>query len=284
MSGESNERKKSSKSSKSIPRFFYGTAWKEDATESLVFAALEAGFTAIDTANQRKHYFEQGAGDGLNRFLARGGKFREDIFLQTKFAYARGQDHRKPYDEKDSFTKQVRDSFASSLEHLRTDYLDSYVLHGPYRGTGIGAEDLETWAAMESLEQARALGVSNINAAGLAELCRRVKKKPAFVQNRCYAKLAWDRDVRDFCRAEGIRYQGFSILTANRSELASDCVSSLAAKYGKTIPQLVFQFCHQLEMITLTGTTNEQHMREDLNIGDFELTTDEVSKLEAVGS
>jgi diketogulonate reductase-like aldo/keto reductase len=264
------------------PRFFYGTAWKEDATEGLVLAALEAGFTAIDTANQRKHYFEKGAGDGLHRFLEKTGKKRSEIFLQTKFTFARGQDHRKPYDENDPFTKQVNDSFASSLEHLRTDYLDSYVLHGPYRNDGIGAEDLETWSAMESLAQARALGVSNISADQLKTLCRQVKKKPAFVQNRCYASREWDRDVRAICKAEGIRYQGFSLLTANREPLARPEVAALAKKYGKTIPQLIFRFCQQLDMITLTGTTNARHMKEDLQIGDFELTREEVTRLEEI--
>ena len=73
------------------PRFIYGTAWKEDRTESLVRLALDAGFRAIDTANQRKHYFEAGVGAAI-KSVPRG-----ELWLQSKFTYARGQDHRRPY-------------------------------------------------------------------------------------------------------------------------------------------------------------------------------------------
>ena len=80
-----------------IPFFFYGTAWKEERTAPLTFDALQAGFRAIDTANQRKHYHEEGVGLGIERFLTSGLCRREDLFLQTKFTVASGQDHRKPY-------------------------------------------------------------------------------------------------------------------------------------------------------------------------------------------
>src|SRR5690606_6225586 len=127
------------------PHFFYGTAWKEERTADLCFLALQSGFRAVDTANQRKHYFEKAVGEGLQKFLDLKKVDRSQIFLQTKFTYARGQDHRKPYDDRDPFAQQVHDSFQSSLQHLNTDYIDSYVLHGPYEMQGIGAEDLETW-------------------------------------------------------------------------------------------------------------------------------------------
>ncbi len=88
-----------------IPRFFYGTAWKEDRTTDLVSEAIKTGFRAIDTANKRKHYFEEGVGEGIQTSAVP----RAELFLQTKFTYARGQDHRKPYNETDSFTQQVSD-------------------------------------------------------------------------------------------------------------------------------------------------------------------------------
>jgi diketogulonate reductase-like aldo/keto reductase len=268
-----------------IPETIYGTAWKEERTADLVFAALQAGFRAIDTANQRKHYFEEAAGQGIQRFLQQGAVKREDLFLQTKFTFARGQDHRKPYDEGDSFTKQVADSFSSSLAHLNTSYLDSYVLHGPY-AAGIGAQDLEVWSAMEetyAAGRAKKLGVSNVSAPQLRQLCAEVKVKPAFVQNRCYANVGWDKSVRAICDEEGIAYQGFSLLTANRTELAAPFVVSLAQKYQRTIPQIVFRFCRQIGIIYLTGTTSAQHMKEDLAIGDFDLTSAEVSAFERIG-
>ena len=115
-----------------VPTFIYGTAWKEDDTGRLVRMALDAGFRGIDTANQRRHYHEAGVGEALAEAFAAGVLRREDVFLQTKFTYVGGQDHRLPYDPRAPLATQVEQSFASSLQHLGVDYLDSYVLHGPY--------------------------------------------------------------------------------------------------------------------------------------------------------
>ena len=114
-----------------IPDFLYGTAWKEERTAALVELALRTGFRGIDTANQRRHYFEAGVGQGLAAVYLDGVAKRADLFLQTKFTYRPGQDHRLPYDPAASLSVQVAQSLASSLEHLGTDYVDSYVLHGP---------------------------------------------------------------------------------------------------------------------------------------------------------
>src|SRR5208282_3743654 len=114
-----------------IPTFLYGTAWKEDRTPALVELALRAGFRGIDTANQRRHYHEAGVGEGLAAAYRAGIVTRADLFLQTKFTYERGQDHRLPYDPVAPLAIQVAQSLASSLEHLGTDRVDSYVLHGP---------------------------------------------------------------------------------------------------------------------------------------------------------
>jgi aryl-alcohol dehydrogenase-like predicted oxidoreductase len=109
----------------SLPDFLYGTAWKEDRTRALTELALRTGFRAIDTANQRRHYFEEGVGQALASAYDAGLITRDDLFLQTKFTYRQGQDHRLPYDPLASLTIQVGQSMASSLEHLRTDHVDS---------------------------------------------------------------------------------------------------------------------------------------------------------------
>ena len=263
-----------------IPSFIYGTAWKEEETERLVCQALDSGFLAIDTANQRKHYFEEAVGRGLTKFLHSHSQKRENLWLQTKFTYARGQDHRLPYDPEASFTDQVNQSFASSLKHLNTDYLDSYILHGPFSRHGIDKVDLEVWSAMTILKESgktKEIGISNVSLPQLKELHKTARAKPAFVQNRCYARTGWDLRVREFCSENNIHYQGFSLLTANGHELNSDVVKAMAQKYNKTISQITFRFAQQMGMIPLTGTTNKAHMLEDLDIQDFELTSSEVS-------
>ncbi|MGL4550954.1 MAG: aldo/keto reductase [Gemmataceae bacterium] len=131
--------------------------------------------------------------------------------------------------------------------------------------------------------RARLLGVSNVTLEQLRLLCDAARVRPRFVQNRCYAVTGWDRDVRAFCAADGIAYQGFSLLTANRDALARPDAVAVAARHGKTVPQVVFAFALAVGMIPLTGTTDAGHMREDLGAFDFDLSEDEVRRIERVG-
>ena len=269
----------------SIPSFMYGTAWKKEATTQLVESAVAAGFAAIDTANQLIHYQEALVGEALQR-LAKQGITRDRLFLQTKFTPANGQDHRTPYDPSADLTTQVKQSFDSSLTHLHTDRVDSYVLHGPYQRRGLGKADWEVWAAIEGLYDSgktSMIGISNVTAEQLTALCAQAKHKPMVVQNRCYAALGWDKEVRDICRSHGIIYQGFSLLTANREVLAEAEVRGIAKKLGAGVAQVIFRFAMQIGMLPLTGTTNPQHMKEDLQAEQFSLTIEEIQRIEAIG-
>jgi diketogulonate reductase-like aldo/keto reductase len=264
------------------PSLIYGTAWKEERTEELVTRALAAGFRAIDTANQRKHYVEAAVGDALRK----SDLSRDALFVQTKFTYARGQDHRLPYDPAAPIAEQVQQSCLSSLAHLGLDCIDAYLLHGPWSAQGWSEQDREAWGAMEALVRAgrvRSIGLSNVSREQLAQGCRHATLKPAFVQNRCYARSGWDRALRDECRAQGVRYQGFSLLTANRSELSSPEVTRIAARVGASVPQLVFRFAQSIGMLALTGTSDPAHMAEDLAAGTLELRPDELHALEHIG-
>src|SRR3989442_2861411 len=118
----------------STPDFLYGTAWKEDRTPALTELALRMGFRGIDTANQRRHYFEAGVGQRLDAAYLAGVVTRADLFLQTKFTYVWGHDHPLPYDPSADLPTQVAPSMASSLEHPRTDHVDSYCLQLPPSG------------------------------------------------------------------------------------------------------------------------------------------------------
>lgn len=270
-----------------VPAFLYGTAWKEDRTEELVRLALGAGFRGVDTANQRRHYVEQAVGDAVAAVLRTGTHAREDLFLQTKFTSVGGQDRRLPYDPSADAGTQVRQSFESSLAHLQTTYVDSYVLHGPSSSRGVTAEDWAVWRAMEDVHragQARLLGISNVALDQLEAIHHGSVVKPALVQNRCFARTGWDRKVRAFCAAHGIGYQGFSLLTANPREMESPAIRLAAKRTGRTAAQVVFRFALQAGMIPLTGTSSESHMREDLASLDFELEPGEVEAIEECGA
>lgn len=250
-----------------LPEFLYGTAWKEERTASLTELALRNGFRGIDTANQRRHYFEAGVGEGLAAAYRAGVVTRDDLFLQTKYTYQRGQDHRLPYDPLASFAIQVRQSLESSLEHLGTDYVDSFVLHGPASNYGWTDSDAEVWEAMRNEREAgrtRLLGVSNLSLQHLEEMKAAGLELPALVQNRCFARLGWDRNVRAFCNDHNITYQGFSLLTANPEVLQHPPFAQLAGQLNATPAQVVFAFARAIGILPLTGTTDPEHMRQDL--------------------
>jgi len=267
------------------PSFLYGTAWKEERTAALTELALRAGFRGIDTANQRKHYFEAGVGQGLSAAYSAGIVTRADLFLQTKFTYQRGQDDRLPYDPTADASVQVAQSLASSLEHLGTDYVDSFVLHGPSSGYGWTETDTEVWEAMRKERdagRARMLGVSNVSAHHLEEMRASGAELPAFVQNRCYARLGWDREVRLFCNAHNIVYQGFSLLTANSGLLEHPPFVNLATEFNATPAQVVFAFARAVGILPLTGTSDAEHMRQDLASLEINIPDDIVTALECV--
>src|SRR5215471_12751134 len=201
-----------------VPDFLYGTAWKEDRTAALTELAIRSGFRAIDTANQRRHYHEAAVGEALAAVYRAGLVTRSDLFLQTKFTYQAGQDHRLPYNPAASLSLQVTQSLASSLAHLGAASVDSFVLHGPSSRYNWTHDDAETWTAMigeRDAGRARLLGVSNVGLSHLQQMAAASVEMPSFVQNRCYARLGWDREIRSFCRDRNIIYQGFSLLTAN---------------------------------------------------------------------
>jgi len=268
-----------------VPEFLYGTAWKEDKTPALIELAIRMGFRGIDTANQRRHYYEAGVGQALAVVYGAGLVSRADLFLQTKFTSQDGQDHRLPYDPAAPLSVQVAQSMASSLEHLGTDYGDSYVMHGPASGYGWTRADAEVWEAMIKERDAgrtRLLGVSNVSLRHLEQMTAAHSEGPAFVQNRCYARLGWDRDVRSFCKERNIVYQGFSLLTANIEVLRHPLIGGLAQQANATPAQVVFAYARLVGMLPLTGTSNAEHMKEDLASLELALSPEAVRAIESL--
>jgi diketogulonate reductase-like aldo/keto reductase len=265
------------------PRIIYGTAWKKADTERLVATAIRQGFRGIDTACQPKHYDEAGVGAGVAACL-NAGLTRSELFLQTKFTPLSGQDPKRvPYDPNAPLAEQVARSFAASLRNLKTDYLDSLLLHSPLADA---TETMKVWRAMESLVDRRGvrqLGISNCYGLDqLNALYDRARVKPTVVQNRFYAESAYDREIRGFCRRQRITYQGFWTLTANAHIVEHDTIARLASIHGRTPAQILFRYLTQVDVVPLTGTRSEAHMREDLAIFEFKLTDRERDAVEEV--
>ena len=265
------------------PVIIYGTAWKKERTSALVAEAIRLGFRAVDTAGQPKHYNEAGVGAGIAAALSSGIR-RADLYLQTKFTPVDGHDpNRIPYDPRAPLEDQVAQSFHVSLENLRTDYLDALVLHSPLPDQ---RQLLSVWAAMERIADtggARRLGISNCyDAKVLAALHRASRIKPAIVQNRFYAQTGYDVAIRRFCREHEIVYQSFWTLTANAVLLDSAAVRAPAAQHERTPAQVLFRYLTQRGVVPLTGTTSSAHMREALEIFEFELDASECEAIDRI--
>lgn len=257
----------------SLPAFVYGTAWKKDATADLVYQALCNGFTAVDTANQPKHYREELVGDGVRRAIREGKVKRLDLYLQTKFTSVGGQDPSDiPYDPKSSIAEQVKTSVETSLRHFRPSddsaaldqsYLDAVVLHSPLPTLD---DTLEAWLTLEQYvpKKIRALGISNCPLFTLMDLYERANIKPAVVQNRFYPGTKFDIGVRKFCGEKSMVYQSFWTLTANPNLLSSQVVGSLAHRVGISHQAALYGLVLGLgNTVILNGTKSQEHMKAD---------------------
>lgn len=268
------------------PFLLYGTAWKEEETSRLVTEAIRSGFRFIDTACQPKHYNEAGVGEGIVKAMKELGLSRSDIFIQTKFTSYDGQDpERVPYDEDAPLEDQVLQSLHKSLENLRTEYIDSLVLHSPMR---THEDTMRVWRVLEhQVEKGRIrqLGISNCyDIEKFKNLWHEARIKPAVLQNRFYSDSGFDVDLRRYCAKKDIWYQSFWTLTSGttRKRLRNEGIVEMAEEKGLTPQTLMYAYMMTLGHTPLCGTTSKVHMLEDVAVmeriqgGEEILNSDEV--------
>lgn len=256
------------------PPFIYGTAWKKDETTRLVTEAVSAGFTAIDTAAQPRHYREDLVGQGLRDIYAAGKISRDQLYIQTKYTAPGGQDRNNmPYDPTAPLETQIRTSVASSLKNLRPReeadsekeaYIDCLLLHSPLPTT---QQTIQAWKILESYvpDKIRSLGISNTNLPILQAVYEAAKVKPRVVQNRFYGATRYDVPLRKFCRDHDIVYESFWTLTGNPKILSGEPINQLSQLAG--VSKEVAMYCLVIELggtAPLNGTTNAEHMKGDL--------------------
>lgn len=255
-----------------MPCMLYGTAWKKDKTADLVTAAVKYGFRGIDTACQPKHYNEAGVGEAIQR-LTNEGITRKELYIQTKFTPVNGQDpFNIPYDRKAPLSEQVAQSFEVSLKNLGVSFLDGLILHSPLENID---RTMIAWQAMEQIYQkggTKRIGISNCyDLQTLKQLYEASSIKPTILQNRFYQDTNYDSEIRKWCNDRNIIYQSFWTLTANPQILSSGTVQKAADKYQKTAEQIFFRVLVDIGIVPLTGTCSDKHMKEDLEIVNFDL-------------
>lgn len=228
--------------------------------ENAVNWALEAGYRHIDTASIYKN--ERGVG----RAVRSAGIERDQLFLVSKVWNS------------DQGYKQTLQAFEESLERLGTDYLDLYLVHWPVR-----AKYRDTWRALEELyeaERVRAIGVSNFLRHHLEDLQATARILPMVNQMEFHPYLI-QQDLLDYCGTYGIQYEAWSPLMQGKI-LDVEELSQLAAKYGKTIAQVVLRWDLQKGVVTIPKSSRKDRILSNAQLFDFELAEGDMALLEAL--
>ncbi len=271
-----------------MPALGFGTLIPDKAvTITATRDALEAGFRHFDCAERYRN--EREVGEALQAGLATAGIAREEIFVTTKVW---NSNHRP---------ERVEPAFDASLDRLRLDYLDLYLIHTPFafqpgdeqdprdqNGNVIydnGVALLDTWKAMESLVddgRCRAIGLSDIALNELLPIYESARIKPAVVQVESHPYLP-ETELLEFCKETGIVLLAFAPLGHGmRPGLLEDpVISAIAARVGKTPAQVLLAWAVQRGTALLTTPKNAVRARENFDISPLpEDAFDEINRIQ----
>lgn len=244
-----------------MPAVGFGT-WKispDENAKAMVLAALEAGYRLIDTA--KIYGNERGVGEAIRE----SGIPREEIFLTTKL-----WNDDQGYD-------RTHKAVQASLERLGLDYLDLYLIHWPAT-----AQRHESWRAFEELYKQnviKAAGVSNYAVQHLQDLLARSELVPAVNQVEFHPFIYEQQtDLLSYCADQGIAVEAYSPLRRLNDTHSQD-LDTIATKYEVSEQQVVLRWCVQHGTVPLPRTTSASHMASNIDIFDFELTDDEMHRL-----
>lgn len=228
--------------------------------EECVADALEAGYRLFDTARMYGNECELGAA------LERADVPRRELFVTTKL------------DRPCAGYRQAADAIERSLEDLRLDYVDLLLIHEPY------AEAPEMFRAMyeaRSAGKVRAIGVSNFNVPQYLDFARACEV-PAVNQIEAHV-LYQQRDARRVMERHGTRVQAWSPFAAGRSFFFENHeLRSIGEAHGKTAAQVALRFLVQQGVAAVPKTSRRERLDENAAVFDFELSQDEMRRLEAV--
>jgi diketogulonate reductase-like aldo/keto reductase len=271
-----------------MPAIGFGTLIADAATTtSATKDALEAGYRHFDCAERYRN--EREVGDALRVGLAAGGIAREEIFVTTKLW---NSNHRP---------ERVKPAFESSLERLRLDYLDLYLIHTPFAFQSGDEQDprdangnvlydegvtlLDTWRAMENLVdegRCRAIGLSDIGLDELVPLYESARIKPAVVQVEAHPYLP-ENELLEFCKKKEIVFLAFAPLGhgIRPGPLEDPVVSRIAARIGKTPAQVLLAWAVQRGTAVLTTPKTAARARENFDISALPADAfDEINRIE----
>ncbi|GEK26038.1 glyoxal/methylglyoxal reductase [Bacillus spizizenii] len=230
-----------------------------EATES-VKAAIKNGYRSIDTAAIYKN--EEGVGIGIKE----SGVAREELFITSKV-----------WNEDQGYETTLA-AFEKSLERLQLDYLDLYLIHWPGKD-----KYKDTWRALEKLYKdgkIRAIGVSNFQVHHLEELLKDAEIKPMVNQVEFHPRLT-QKELRDYCKEQSIQLEAWSPLMQGQL-LDNEVLTQIAEKHNKSVAQVILRWDLQHEVVTIPKSIKEHRIIENADIFDFELSQEDMDKIDAL--
>jgi len=245
-----------------MPYFGLGVYLSEDGKEvaNAVNWALQEGYRHIDTASIYKN--EVGVGEGIRQ----SGIDRQDLFVVSKVWNG------------DQGYESTLKAFEDSLNRLKLDYLDLYLVHWPVDG-----KYKETWRAMEYLyreKRVRAIGVSNFLQHHLEDLLADAETVPMVNQMEFHPYLV-QQDLIDFCNKNTIQYEAWSPLMQGHI-FEMDIMKEMAQKYNRTIAQIVLRWDLQKGVVTIPKSSKKERIIANADIFNFELSPEDVKKLDGL--
>ncbi|MCI8457619.1 MAG: aldo/keto reductase [Mammaliicoccus sciuri] len=252
----------------SIPALGLGTFRVEnnDECREAVKHAIISGYRHIDTA--QTYHNEEKVGQGIKEGLEATGLNREDLFITTKLWMT------------DYGRENVQSAYEASLKRLGLDYVDLYLIHWPGQDKDL---IIETWKSMENLYnegKIKNIGVSNFHVHHLEELLQEASIKPVINQIECHPYLT-QKELRAYLEAQKIVAQSWSPLM-NGQILEDEVVKEIANELGKTPAQVIIRWNIDEKIVVIPKSVTPSRIEENLNVFDFELSEDQLSRLNAL--
>ena len=250
--------------SKTIPQIGFGTSPLNDKEViPAVVAAIEVGYRHIDTAYRYNN--ERGVGQGIRD----SGIDRENLFVTTKLdGQFQGDD-------------RAIGGLDESLRQLGLDYVDLLLIHWPLPQRD---EYVSTWKTFEKLVaagKARSIGLSNFKPAHINRLLAEATIRPAINQIQLNPRITRP-EQRAYNVEQGIVTEAYSPLGAGNDLLENPTLAAIGEKYGKTPGQVVLRWHIELGIVAIPRSANPGRIAQNINIFDFELTTDEIATISAL--
>jgi diketogulonate reductase-like aldo/keto reductase len=243
-----------------IPLFGLGTYLNDNGQQSVetMLYALEIGYRHLDTAAMYNNEKEVG------KVVRESGLPRENIFITTKL-WNSGHGY-----------QNTLDAFNQSLEKLKLDYVDLYLIHWPVENLRI-----ESWRALEKLYSdglCKAIGVSNYYEKHLDEILENFETVPAVNQIE-FSPFLYLTDLQNYCELKSIALESYSPLTKGY-KLYDSRLIKIAKKYSKSTSQILIRWCLQKRVICIPKSSQKEHIKENADVFDFEISDSDMIKLD----